>query len=94
MGITYPVTTLKLPQQPTMATEIVKLFESHGCTLTNEITHVTLSVPDGTIRTEILPRLQIAQFWLCFPDGWKIREEWDWNEESLLLIPVSRIREE
>lgn len=86
---TYPVTTLKLPRSPAMAAEIVQLFERHGCTLTPAVTHITLSVPSGTFRTEILPRLQLPRFWLHFPDSWKLHETLDWNEESLLAIPVS-----
>lgn len=87
---TYPITTpLKLPKEPPMATEIVQLFEKHGCTLTAKSAYVELSVPDGTIRSEILPRMQLPRFWLHFPDGWKIHEVLDWNEESLLSIPVS-----
>lgn len=77
-----------------MATEMVHLFESHGCQIQWKPCHVELTLPAGTTRKEILPRLQLARFWLTLPDGWQIHEILDWNEESLLSIPVSGRAEE
>lgn len=91
----YPVTRpLMLPASPPLSAELIHLFESHGCRIERKAFHVELTVPAGTTRSEILPRMQLARFWLNFPDGWKIHEELDRSEVSLLAIPVPKRREE
>lgn len=73
---------------------ITQLFASHGCTIEQMATHIALTVPAGTTRKEILPRLTCERYRLIFPDGWTLHEQQDWNEMSYLSIPVSGVEGE
>lgn len=68
-------------------------LRSHGCVLSNPLEDgaITVTFPEGTTKTEILPRTQQSRFAVTLPDGAKLREQSLRNMRegrSLLMIPA------
>ena len=60
----------------------------HGCMLDENSDECIVSFPEGTTRTEILPRMMTEQYRITFPDGYKLQEVYDKHREiSILLYP-------
>lgn len=67
----YAVTEpLKLPHESQIIWEAMSIFEQHGCTIKRRTTHVEMSVPAGTTRQEILPRMLEERYWLAYLPRW------------------------
>ena len=82
---TRPLHQLKTPPLTEEAREIIV---RHGCTLDENIDEGMMSFPEGTTRTELLPRMMTERYHITFPDGYKLQEVYDkYREISILLYP-------
>jgi len=65
-----------------------KIIVRHGCTLDENADECMVSFPEGTTRTEILPRMMTERYCITFPDNYELQEVYDkYREISVLLYP-------
>ena len=82
--LAYPLRQLTAPLFEEQAKEIIR---RHGCTIEEYQEGCTIFFPEGTTKTEILPRTICQWFWIKLPDGYKLYESYDqYREISLLLF--------
>ncbi len=68
--------------------EARKIIVRHGCTLDENADECMVSFPEGTTRTEILPRMMTERYCITFPDNYELQEVYDkYREISVLLYP-------
>lgn len=80
---TRPLHQLKTPPLTEEAREIIV---RHGCTLDENADECMVSFPEGTTRTEILPRMMTERYRIAFPDNYELQEVYDkYREISILL---------
>jgi len=89
-AITEP---LKFPHESLIIWERMEQFERHGCTIRRDVRNVFVTVPEGTIRQFVPPRILEEQYWIIFPDGWRIWESLRRDGVSLVAIPIDRTAE-
>ena len=83
--LTQPLHELKTPP---LTEEARKIIVRHGCTLDENTDECIVSFPEGTTRTEILPRLMTERYRITFPDNYELQENYDkYREISILLYP-------
>ena len=82
---TQPLHQLKTPP---LTEEARKIIVRHGCTLDENTDECIVSFPEGTTRTEILPRMMTERYRITIPDNYKLQEVYDkYREISMLLYP-------
>src|SRR6266496_3247182 len=85
---TPPTRPLHQLKTPPLTHEVRKIIEKHGCTLDENADECIVSFPEGTTRTEILPRMMTERYRITFPDSYKLQEIYDkYREISILLYP-------
>ncbi len=79
-----PLRQLTTPPMIDAAKEIIR---QHSCEVVEYPDHCMGTFPEGTIRTELLPRLRDERFEITLPDGFQLIELCDrWRERSLLFL--------
>ena len=84
-GLTPPVSLHQL-KTPLMIDEAKKVMREHGCEIVEYTDHCVVSFPEGTMRTEIFPRLYNERYQITLPNGFQIREMYDRCQEYSLLF--------
>jgi len=86
--ITPPAQPIHQLKTPLLTEEARKIIVRHGCTLDENADECMVSFPEGTTRTEILPRMMTERYRITFPDSYKLQEVYDkYREISILLYP-------
>jgi len=85
---TPPTQPLHQLKTPPLTEEARKIIVRHGCTLVENADECMVSFPEGTTRTEILPRMMTERYCITFPDNYELQEVYDkYREISVLLYP-------
>ncbi|HBE25325.1 MAG TPA: hypothetical protein DDW33_06545 [Ktedonobacter sp.] len=83
--ITLPLHQLKTPP---LTEEARKIMLRQGCTLVENPDECIVSFPEGTIRTEIFPRMITERYHITLPNCYKLQVVYDrYREISILLYP-------
>jgi|SRR6266536_3255089 len=86
--ITPPAQPIHQLKTPLLTEEARKIIVRHGCTLDENADECMVSFPEGTTRTEILPRMMTERYCITFPDNYELQEVYDkYREISVLLYP-------
>ena len=84
-SIRPPISLCQL-KTPPMTDEAKTTMREHGCGVVEHADHYRVFFPEGTMRTEIFPRLYNERYTITLPDGFQIREMYDRCQEQSLLF--------
>jgi hypothetical protein len=94
--IKEPVTSIKTPVfQHTFAATLTAIFKSHGIRIQVEIGCYIVTFPEGTYKTELLPRTHDEKYKIVLPDGFEILEvKRLFQEYSYIQIDIEQLSPE
>ena len=76
--------TMLMPAKASLYPQPLEILQAHGCSFRFLSDRTEMTVPPGTIQSEVWPRAQDERFKLIFPDGWHCHETLQRNGISVL----------